>query len=70
MKKYSQTRMFLEYILIAFGSYLIISLGVALIGGYNYRSVLCAEGQIAAVIFLYWWIPVFRMIDMSEANDQ
>ena len=66
--KYSNTRMFIEYILIAFGTYLILSLVVSIIGGFNYREVLCSFFQLYALMFLYWWVPIFRMIDMENEN--
>jgi hypothetical protein len=62
--KYSNTRMFIEYILIAFSTYLILSLIASIIGGYNYREVLCSTNQILALIFIYWWTPLPRIMDM------
>jgi hypothetical protein len=67
--KYSNIRMFIEYILIAFAAYLILSLVVSIIGGFNYREVLCSTNQICALMFLYWWIPIFRMCDMENENS-
>jgi hypothetical protein len=67
--KYSNTRMFIEYILIAFAAYLILSLIVSIIGGFNYREILCSTNQICALIFIYWWTPIFRMIDMENKNS-
>ena len=67
--KYSNTRMFIEYILIAFAAYLILSLVVSIIGGFNYREVLCSTNQIGTFICIYWWIPIFRMIDMENENS-
>jgi hypothetical protein len=67
--KYSNTRMFIEYILIAFATYLILSLVISIIGGYTYREVLCSFFQLYAVMLLYWWVPIFRMIDMEKENN-
>ena len=67
--KYSNTRMFIEYILIAFAAYLILSLIVSIIGGFNYREVLCSTNQIGALMFLYWWVPIFRIVDMENENN-
>lgn len=69
MKQYSQTRMFVTYIAIAFSMYLIMSACVAIIGEYNYRVVLTSPGQILAVLFIYWWTPIPTMIDMNEENE-
>jgi hypothetical protein len=68
--KYSNTRMFIEYILIAFGIYLIFSLVIAFIGNYNYREILCDSNQFYALFLIYWWTPIFRMIDMEKENKQ
>jgi hypothetical protein len=69
MKKYSNTRMFIEYILIVFCSYLLISFIISFIGGYGYRYILTHWGQLYGIIFLYWWIPFPRMIDMDDENN-
>lgn len=69
MKKYSTFRMFLEYISIMFSIYLIGSLIVSLIGGYSYREILTSDNQPWATFWLYWWPPMFRMIDMEEHNN-
>lgn len=66
MKKYSSSRMFIEYILIAFCSYLLISLIISIISGYGYKGVLCSPYQMYSLIFLYWWIPLFRIHDMDN----
>jgi len=70
MKKqpYSNSRMFIEYILIAFSSYLLLSLVIALIGDYTYREVLASPCQMIGVFTLYWWVPIFRMVDMDSYN--
>ena len=68
--KYSNTRMFIEYILIAFAAYLILSLVVAIIGGYTYREILCSFFQLYALMFFYWWVPIFRIVDMENENDK
>lgn len=67
--KYSNTRMFIEYILIAFSTYLILSLIVSIIGGFNYREVLCSTNQFYALFLIYWWVPIFRMCDMENENN-
>jgi hypothetical protein len=69
MKKYSSFRMFIEYILIGFSTYLILSLVICIIGGYTYREVLCHPMQFAGLVLIYWWIPVIRMCDMDDHND-
>ena len=65
----SNTRMFIEYILIAFSSYLILSLVISIIGDINYREVLRHYGQCWGCLFIYWWTPIPRMIDLSNKND-
>lgn len=70
MKKYSHTRMFIEYVLIMFGTYLLLSLVIAIIGNYSYRAVLSHYGQLYGLSFLYWWIPIFRMADMDDINTE
>ena len=67
--KYSNTRMFIEYILIAFSTYLILSLVISIIGGFNYREILCSKYQICALVIIYWWTPLPRMIDMEKENN-
>lgn len=62
----SNTRMFLEYILIAFSSYLILSLTISIIGGISYREVLTDYKQFYACLLIYWWTPIPRMIDLSN----
>jgi hypothetical protein len=68
MKQVSNTRMFVEFILIMFAAYLILSGVIAIIGGLPYRDVLCSPGQILGVMFCYWWIPIARMCDLEERN--
>jgi len=68
MKPHSNTRMFVEYVTILFGSYLLISLVIALIGAYNYREILCSPFQMYALVLIYWWIPIPRMIDLDQQN--
>lgn len=68
--KYSNTRMLIEYIFIALLSYLSLSLAIAIIGGYNYREILCSGGQPIACLFIYWWVPIPRMVDMENENKQ
>ena len=58
--------MFIEYILIAFSSYLILSLTISIIGGINYREVLTSYAQIYACLLIYWWTPIPRMLDLSN----
>ena len=66
MKKISKSQYVIEYLLISFTGYLLISLIVAIIGDYNYRSVLTSYGQIYALIGIYWWLPIPRMIDLDN----
>ena len=68
MKKYSNTRFFLEYISILFVTYLILSGIVALIGNCPYKEVLYSPGQIYILMLFYWWVPIFRMVDMEKHN--
>lgn len=64
----SNTRMFIEYILIAFSSYLILSLIISIIGNVSYKEVLTDYTQIYASFLIYWWTPIPRMIDLSNKN--
>lgn len=64
--KYSNSRIFIEYILIAFSAYLVFSLVISIIGGYNYREILCSHNQFYALVLIYWWIPLFRLADMVK----
>lgn len=66
MKKYSNTRFFIEYVLIAFSTYLILSLVIAIIGGYSYREILTSKYQMIGLILLYWWTPLPRMADLEN----
>ena len=66
MKKYSNFRMMIEYIVILFCSYLLLSLIICIIGNYGYREVLTSWYQIYLFLFLYWWIPLFRLYDMEN----
>jgi len=66
--KVSLTRAFIEYILIALSVYLLLSGAIAIIGGYNYREILCSHMQVVALLSIYWWVPLFRMRDLS-LND-
>lgn len=58
----------LEYIGIAFLAYLLVSLVIAIIGGYSYRDVLTSEYQMAGLVLLYWWIPLPRMFDLEDSE--
>lgn len=69
MKKISHTRYVVEYIAIAFLAYLTLSLIVAVIGGYGYREILCSNFQMAALLFIYVWLPIPRMFDLSEQES-
>ncbi len=69
MKKYSSLRMFIEYIGIAFGIYLIASFIVCIITGYSYREILTSDDQLFATFWFYWWPPIFRMVDMERHNN-
>ena len=66
--KHSNTKMFVTYIAIVFTAYLLLSLVIALIGDYSYRTVLCAPAQIAGFVLLYLWTPLPTMADMEEEN--
>jgi len=68
MKKYTQSRMAIEYVLIAFSVYLLISLVISIIGDYNYREVLSSPAQMFGLFLIYWWLPIFRMVDIEEKN--
>lgn len=67
--KYSATRFFVEYVLIVFCFYLLANIVVAIIGDYDVRICLTSDNNIIAVIFVYWWIPIPRMIDLYEVNQ-
>lgn len=67
--KHSAFRHLIEYLLIAFCAYLVFSAIIAIIGGYNYRSILTSENQLWACVFVYWWIPLPRMFDMGEHDE-
>lgn len=58
--------MFLESVIIAFLAYLLFSLVIAIIGNMNYRAILCSKYQWIGVIFVYWWVPIPRMIDLDN----
>jgi len=64
--KHSKSRMAIEYVLIAFSSYLLVSLVISIIGDYNYREVLSSPAQMFGLFFFYWWLPMFRMVDIEE----
>jgi membrane-bound metal-dependent hydrolase YbcI (DUF457 family) len=68
--KYSNMRYLIEYLSIAFLSYLILTGVVAFIGDVNYRELLCSVGQIYAILLCYIWIPIARMCDMEEHNSR
>lgn len=65
MKKITNTRYMLEYISIAFLAYLLLSLVITIIGGYEYREILCSPYQFFGILFIYWWTPVPRMLDLD-----
>jgi len=66
MKKVSNLRKLIEYVTIMMVTYLIMSGIIALIGDYSYRKVLCHPGQIGLFMFVYSWIPLFRLADIEE----
>ena len=68
--RYSNMRYLVEYLSIAFLSYLILTGLVAFIGDINYRELLCSYGQIYATLLCYIWIPIARMCDMEEKNSR
>jgi len=67
--KHSNMRFFIEYVIIAFSAYLITSALISIIGEYPYRQILCSPGQVVGILFLYWWVPVPRMCDLEDANQ-
>jgi hypothetical protein len=67
--KHSNFRFFIEYISILFVTYLLASGIIAFIGNILYRDVLCSLGQMYALMLLYWWVPIFRMSDMQDHNN-
>lgn len=62
--------MFLEYIIILFCSYLLLSLIIAIIGSYGYREILTHPVQVTGFMLVYWWIPLFRIFDIQTKNSQ
>ena len=69
MKPYSNMRYLIEYLLIAFSAYFILTGIIAAIGNVNYRELLCSSGQMYAISMIYWWIPIPRMCDMDNHNE-
>lgn len=67
--KHSNTRMYLTYIAIVFTAYLLVSLIITIIGGHEYRAVLCHPAQIAGFVILYLWSPLPIIQDMDEENN-
>lgn len=69
MKKYSSNRFFLEYIGILFITYLICSAIGAFLSHSTYMEALTSiECHLTAFLFIYWWVPLFRMNDMEQRN--
>jgi hypothetical protein len=68
--KYTNFRFFIEFIIIGFSSYLLISGVIALISWTSYRDVLTHPGQMVGLMLLYWWIPIPRMADMEKHNNK
>lgn len=62
--------MFLTYVTIMFITYLTLSAGIAIIGGYTYREILADPKQLAALVFIYSWVPMFRIEDMLNHNKR
>lgn len=63
----SKFRMFIEYITIMFISYLVINLFIFLINdNVSYKQCLNDFYNFYLLICVYWWIPIFRMIDIDE----
>lgn len=69
-KKYSNFRMFCEYLIIGISSYLIMSLLISLFGSYSLKDTLGSVFHFYGIILVYWWIPLFRISDMLEYNKQ
>lgn len=70
MKKYSNTRMFLEYVAILFASYFILTILWAIMAGCPYLEALRAPQQSGGFVLIYWWIPLFRMQDINDHNEE
>ena len=62
--------MFINYIIIFLFGYLAFTGLVAFAGRINYRDALGSPNQVMAILFIYWWVPIFRMIDMAEHNER
>ena len=69
MKKISNTRFFLEYISILFITYLICNLFWAFLANVPYVESLRSRYNMYGLVFLYWWIPIFRMCDLENQNS-
>lgn len=69
MKKYSSNRFFLEYVSILFITYFICSAIGAFFCHSSYMEALTnIECHMVAFLFIYWWVPLFRMNDMEQHN--
>jgi hypothetical protein len=67
----SNFRMLLEFLGIMFISYLVINFIIFIIGDYNsYRECLRNYYNIYLLFLVYWWIPVFRMVDIEKKEMQ
>lgn len=66
--KHSNTRFLVEYLGILIASYLVLTGFIAFIGDVNYRELLSSPGQIYALLLLYSWLPIPRMLDLEREN--
>jgi len=63
----SNFRKMLEFLGIMFASYLVINFIIFLIGdSSSYRESLQDSYNVYLLFLVYWWIPIFRMIDIDE----
>lgn len=61
----------IEFIRITFMSYLIVNFVIFIIGDYDsYRECLRNRYNVYLLFFLYWWIPIFRMIDLNNQENE
>jgi len=62
--------MFLEYLLIGFLGYLLLSFCISTLGDKSFIDVAKSPAHIYGLIFLYWWLPLFRIADMKDHNKK
>lgn len=66
--KHSNTRFLVEYLGILIASYLVLTGMFALVGDFNYLEMLTSSKQWYALAAIYWWIPVYRMVELHQEN--